>query len=542
MRLARFLWLLPALAALACTVHYASFAPEPVDWRLVWREPPLVYSGDDFFDFRGSANFVAFRAIHLGLLATPADFDSLALVPWLLATGCVLLLRSLGVRGRRPTAVAALLIAAALYSPVFAADWLLLARFRVFGPALCCCMAVSVLRGTGRWRARWVVAALLAQLALFVHVSGALLWLALVPLVAFEARRRGRRALVAAAAWCVVGNLGLLLCYDESTRGLPGLGGHLVEQPAVALATLARVAGLGLPDVLPGTDSDTWVAGAVLATALAVFAGLLVRRRAHDATVADAMPWLSLALFGVGAVVAVSHAMIPLSLADNLLKEICWAGVFLPIGIAGLTVAIAPASFARLLTPAAAALLLLFAQEWCRGLGSLRFEHELLRQGEAQLVFADAALNELPAEPRPPLPLQANRDLLRASGKLRRIEPVPTLAIGELEPSLDSAPAGRLDSVTAAAAKGHVARTDLVLLVRQLENGPGRVFRIAAPNLFILNDTLPWTADLADAEAFRELEEVRAFAFDARARRRRALDGAFRFQDGRFIAIEADAR
>ena len=540
MNLRRWLWLIPAAAALAWSWTYASLAPEPFEWRAVWREPPLTFAWSRFIDFSDRANEVVFRALHLGGLELGLDPRALALLAWLLALGVVIGIGRACVQPMRMTAGAKLLVAAALFSPAFAADWLLFARFRLFLPVACALLAILALRGSRARGWRFAVAAALCQIALFTHATGNLLWLALAPLVALEAFAAHRSVLTPTAVWIVLGNLGLLVCRDGE-RVRPGLGGTLWTSPLSALQSLARVGGVALPDVLPGTTVDGIVLGALLLVATLACSLLAVQRRQRTEHVAEFASWLSIALVGIAIIVSMTHELIPIALADGLIKEMCWGATLLPIGLVGALFVLAPRRMARVAGPLLGVALLLLGQEYARGWRSLRLEHTLLRQGEALLAFADAATNELPKAPSPPIRYKRERDALRARGQLGA-------SIAKL--SLDALTTGNPGGGTFATlaptiATGTIARRssiDLVLLVRQLGTTPPWIFKIAAPDRFAATRDLPWTAALADVDRFAEGEVLRAFGYDCRAGRIHRLVGGFRFRAGRFVELPREQR
>lgn len=570
MRLVRVLPFVPPLLCFALVLAYASYAPEPDDWRQMWSEPAFEYDPAVLFDFGAHAKFYVTRVVRLLAFQTGVDFPLLAFVPWMLAVVAFVAIRSLGGRslgglgigGTGLSAVWATLVALLIFAPSFGANWLLFERFRLVLPMACGAVGVLALTRTSIFRrappsAAYGFAAMLSAIACFTSESGALLWLALLPLVASCMRSR---ALFATAMWFLGGNLMTWFCYSAVAREQLGIAGSLWNKPLETLAVVARVTSASLPDLFRDTDIDAYGIAALMLLAFVVGIALLARREAVVRQ--HALPWITLAAFGFVSLSSVVHARLPVPFVGALLEETCPTAVLLPIGLAGLWAILTPRICARLAAPLAGVILVLLAQDWQAGLIGMRAEHALLRQSEAALVFADVATKELPPAPRSSLHAAQDRARLRKLGLLKRLEPVPGLSMRDLRAAglvdpwsetragptraATSAPTsagssdrarGEIQRVDDTSAAGIVGGADLVLLVRSLGQDAGFVFAVSAP-LLVRDGPSPWSAVFPEAEAFREGELLRAYEFDVRARSIRRIEGDFRFSRGRFVRVE----
>jgi hypothetical protein len=201
--------------------------------------------------------------------------------------------------------------------------------------------------------------------------------------------------------------------------------------------------------------------------------------------------------------------------------------------------------------PILAAIFVLLAQDWHKGVTGMRVEYRLLRQSEAALVFADVATKEMPPAPRPSVHGSSARARLREQGKLKSLRAVPSLVMVELraaglsDPSAEGSPGrglyGTLQRMDVAAALGVVRDADLVLLVRSQGAGDEIVFAMSAP-IYGVDASAQWTAVFQEVAAFREGEIVTAYAFDVRSRSLRLLAGRYRFEGGRFRAAQSAGR
>jgi len=525
---------LPALALLVLARDAAAHTPEPADWRVYLREPPLAWQAGAWLDVAGQPNHLAWRGLHAAMLAAGVDFAHGVFVCVALAFACGLAAVPLRVM----TPALGLLLGGLLFSPAYGADWALLERTRVFVPVLLALMALRLLARPLTAR-RVVSAGVLAVLAVFTHETGALLWAALLPALWSAARAAGWRRLPVMGVWCLLANVALAVCYDESARAFPGLLASLWRAPWATTLLLVKLSAAAVPDLLPGSDADAVIAGGGL-IGLALL-GVLSLRRAGVETRQAATWWTSLLLLGLAQVLALAHVHAPQSVTDTVLREVAWGTWLLPAGTVGLWLALRPGLAARALPMAAAALGVLVVQDWHRGAAWLEAESRLLRQSEALMVFADLGGQELPPQPRPPVLEAAARQALRARGLLRRSAPVAGRGLDEFS-RVEDAPAGTVVQASRTTAAGIADRAaggaDLVLLRRGRERELGALCKVAAPNQLEPGRHVPWQADLGDLEPFADGEWLRADAFDLATRTLRPLQGRFRCHDGRFEPVE----
>lgn len=543
---------LPVLGCLALVVAMASASPEPQAWRATLREPMLAWTAAELLGFDETPRVLGFRLAHLGFLELPGvDFDTLPLLGWVLAGLVVWLVHRRVVRaGGFVGAVAGVLLATWCFSPSFGANWLLAERFRIFVPPLCFALALALLDGRARWRLRFAVALALAQLAIFVDRTGCLVWIAALPAVCVTVSRHDRgRMLGWVALWCVWGNVGSLVCHGGAVRlrDPAGILGQLLDAPGATAAAWLRTSGQGLPSLLPGADTSL-VAGALLQGALAVAVAVLVVRRRRPGVLAAAAPWLGFVVFGEGVALLATHWFPGLGLPPAFLREFTWAGFMLPLGVLGLVGLHWGGALPRLARVGLVALLVLAAAEWSPGLSRLAAQHRLLRQGEAQLAFAEVATAEMPRGIPPPILGAESVTQLRDRGLLAPIHRAAALDLGGIDVAGATVPFGEFLQINAATALGWVAPegehclTDVVLLTRQRPGAPETIFKIALPLLTVAAERKPWRAELTGIDAFVEGERLRALAFDARRGTAVPLDRTFVFAEGELRPSGGEAR
>ncbi|MCB9891365.1 MAG: hypothetical protein H6833_06950 [Planctomycetes bacterium] len=517
--------LIPIFAVLWLVVVFRGFGPEPTAFREAWSDAPFLHTRATFFDFGHRPRFVVFEGLRWLATRFGPDFGVLAFSPFVTILCVLLVLIALLRRLRAASALTIFVVAAFLFSSRFGANWILFERVRMFLPLAACVCAVSVLVTWRRDCAAYCVAFACVIVATMSHRSGALMWLALLPLVMDRVRRRpesltprARSSTIrAVAAWILGGNLTALVVYGAVHRDKPGLMGTFVQDPLRAVDTLLQLASASLPDVLPTTLVDERVLGGVL---LLSFVGLLLRvlfRGSKD--IRERLPELSLSACGVAAIVALAHERIATGFFGNMLAECCPAGSLLAIGLLLATCSwvrvTGRASHAiRMLAVASAAVfVVMLTQGWTRDVAALRVVHTLLRQTEAALVLADAG--ELELAQQPCVASRVERAELRARGKLRRLPAKASLAIDRFESVEEHvASTGSVEQVGVRAASGSATNADLVLLVR---SSTGEVFATAAPQPAIEPSTpRPWVALFELERPFVRDEVVRAYAFDVR--------------------------
>ncbi len=520
---------LPLAALFWIVLEYRSFAPEPPIGREVWSELPFVHTDEALFEFAGRPRYLVMEALRSAGLRFGPDFDVLAFAPFVVvaATFVLLLLarQRLGLASKASLA----LVAGLLCSPVFATNWLVFERVRVYVPMLAIVAAVLCLAGDGRRGLRFVSALVFAAVAVASQRSGALAWLGLVPLVY---ARRGLRSVV---LWILVLASWTSVVHHDPGTGKSALLARLVEAPLQSLDVVGQVMSAALPDWVPGRTFDETLLACLIVFGFVAAAALVLRR---DAAFRQcALPPFSLAAAGAMAVVAVADERIGGAIFGNLLVEACPLGVFLPV-FSLVTLALAyPTLTARLRVGAISIFALLLAQQWNVGIDRVRQVAVILRQGEAVVCFIDCEGVEVTG--RPAVATRVEREGLRSRNKLGRLQPFESLSVAAFDArsSAEAALArevGRVEGADGRGVRGSVAGADLVLLSR---SGTGRFFRAVAPNLGVT--PAAWFASFDGDVAFEVGEVVEAWSFDVRERNVQRLAAAVRWNGTGFDFVEA---
>ncbi|MCA8970508.1 MAG: hypothetical protein KDC95_12010 [Planctomycetes bacterium] len=543
--------LLPIVAVLWIVVVFRGLGPEPTAFREAWSDAPFLHTRATFFDFGHRPRFFAFEGLRWLATRFGPDFDVLAFVPFVTVAFALVVLLALLRRLRAGSGLTVFVVAALLFSSRFGANWICFERVRMFLPLAAGVCAVAVLVSWRRFIAAYWFAFACVIVATTSHRSGALMWLALLPLVMDRARRRseslgpeGRGSTIrSVVAWILGGNAVTLLVYGGVHRDKPGLAGTFFQDPLHAVDTILQLASATLPDVLPRTLVDERVFGAVLLTGF--FGILLFTLFRGSRSGRERLPELSLAACGVVAIVAVAHERIAAGFFGNMLAECCPAGSLLLIGLLLTARSWAHGTdrahhFVRMLTVASASVfVVVLTQGWARDVAALRVVHTLLRQTEASLVLADAGDLELAQQPC--VASGVERAELRASGKLRRLPAKASLAIVRFQGVNDEvATTGSMEQIASRAASGSALDADLVLLVR---SSTGEVFATAAPQPAIETSTpRPWVALFELEKPFTRDEVVRAYAFDVRRDLVRPLAGIHVFDGSGFRSSSEGGR
>ena len=536
---------IPPLAMLLCALCWAAWTPEPWDWREALGESPVTLLPESLLTARPEPHFLLSRALHVGLLYLPAfDVGRFCFVGWLLVLlvcgGILLLWR----RTRTGAGTSLLdsfwlvLLAMAAFSPALGADWLLDARFRFFLPPLWLVAAVLLLRGDGRFRTRFAAAALLSTLAIFSDWSGAMVWLALAPLVWSEARRRNvAHSGSWLAVWCLLGNVGLLLCYRDfyaADRAAPvGIVAHAMGDPKETLLFFCRAAGAF--GRLPSVPLEAAFGGCCLAL-LALLSLLLLLRRGGAAT-SRAMPWWSLAAFGAGAALLLTDRLFQANLPEAWLREVGFATLLLPIGLAGLIAKLYPAASRYVSVALVLPVALILLTDRQAGWSHLQQQRSRLLQAEAQLLFAEVSVSEMQGSPPPPLP-PGMSPVLKSRGRLQRINPVEDLLLGRLTVAAEAVPfsGGPADQWILEGMLRGGERADLILATVKRLDEPERIARIALPEV-AGDDRGKWRIDLEKAE-LSPGDLVRLYSFVGRSRQAVPFVEQYRAADGRLVLAE----
>ena len=549
-RVTPFALALPPLIALAWVAVLGRVTPEPAEWLLLRADQQLVFEWEQVFDFGDRPAFLAQRVLYLLLLSLPGvDLVVAHFVPWILTVACCLLFWRLLFRlSDSPwRGLGLLLFVGYAFSPVFGANWLLAARFRVVVPVLCFLGSVLLLS-----RERGGAAALhgslwLALLAVFTEKSGVLLWPALVPLVLHDARRRGvERPLQTVAWWTLLGSFASVLCFVGLRTGARhfGLLGRLVTEPLATLRYAIDVIGKPVPEIVAHPMTPILVALLLLVG----FAWLLVRARRHREAVDAQLPtaiWTSVALFGLGVPLLAVEWHLGTTVADSWLRELLFPGCFFPIGVAGLCAVHAPRVAGRAFPILLVLMFVALALDWQRGWEHLKIVRSVLGSAEAQLVVFESAGSKMDPARFPPV-TRATAGLLRERGELGALPQMgePRLDLFDMEP--EDRLSGEFRSATADGATGVVlARTlapppSLVVLTRFRGQDAEEVIRITTPNFYGGGGEFPWRVAWPTDDALESGDEVRSYAFHVDGLRLVRLPGAFRRTAAGFEAVRPE--
>ena len=560
----------PAAVALAWVIHMRTGGSEVSYWRLARQESVQEYAWERLLDTGMFPAYFVDRYLVYGLLRIPGfDFQWLHFAPWVLAALCCvvfyrLLIGHAGPRHDRALVLGGLFVFTAwTFNPSLGANWICGERLRAFLPPLLFLSSIWILTTGRRWSWRFYLCAVLAILALFSEKGGLFVWVALLPVVATQARRRGvARPWFEVGKWLVLGNLGIVLCYFV-WRGnrQPGLSASLLEDPTGTLLDVAHAIGESVPR-LAAVPQMAFAACAAQLLALALLVLLLCKHRRDDVRLARAMPWLAFAIYGFSlAFLLVDLRVVPRN-GEGLLglewqREHLWTGSFLLVGIAGLA-SVYARPVARLVFPVGIGVLLaLTAQDWHRGWEHLKVVHGVLRTSEAELAFLGVADGQTMLIPPPSISNEhetstvgrKTADALRKRGLLSAVPLVRSLSLSSFdvqpEPTKETTRGVLLKETTPTRVEGVVrARTfepapGLVMLTRKLgADGDERVFVLVKPYFYGGGKLSPFARDLKVDPPFQEGEVVRAYGFEVEGHKAYPFLGQLRFGAGEFHKVE----
>jgi len=499
---------------------WAIGSPEPDLWRqelgldslwLSWSQAEARTEGPARLVFRGAYAWL----LHQGL---PYDsFGWLTLGSALLAF--LLLARWIHtcIAGRLgPTIRAAILLVlcAAMFSPSFGANWLLVERFRMFVP-MACLAAGGLLLRPGRWQLlRFVAALLIAQIALLTEVRGHWVWVALLPCCA--AIDTGPRRTAYLAGWIIAGNAGALACEFNMAAAAPSEASWIVTAIFAApwnyLLDVVATLGRSLPDLLHGTASDEFAFGAALLL-LFVLASNLAWRRRGVATAA----WWAMAAFGLGAAVTSAAQTQGLDIDRVVRHELEWSVLALPIGLGGLLAELGGDRSRQWLRALLPAILVLQAQDWQRGFTDLSWRHCELHAYEARLALYGVA--GLEPEKIGPSPFAEDFHLKEAQKRKLLAIPKP---IDDLNSRLQAAAAaqplptsGEILDADGRTISGSAADLAALIWIAQDSKDHGWQLLQATPLERNEADNLySWVVKLDKASVPADTSRLAAFAFD----------------------------
>jgi hypothetical protein len=385
------LTLLAAALPAAAGFGWAMFAhawPEPWLERVRAGEACWSPTWIGCTEFVGEPLHVGMRLLHRLALAVPgATFASTA---WLgaafaLATALLLaaLLRAtfaLPTSGHR---LALVLCGLLIATPGHGAVWLAGERVGMVATPLLLLLALTCLRGDGRFQRRASGAVLLAGMAPFCHCHGILVPFAVVPALRAAAVRAGSARVAAwVTAALLFGNVAAAISLrtaSELGAGAPGL--------AAAGVFLARLGTAG-GDLLPGTEVDDFVIGILALLSLAV----LPRLGDPAAARPRAAAWWSCVWFAIG-LLLVDVLRFGTHPPTGTWSEATFGAFLLPIGLVGI---LACHLGDGVLRCAAGAWFVLSVQSWLPGLEVLRLARARGEQVDAMMTLPADRLGSAP--------------------------------------------------------------------------------------------------------------------------------------------------
>ncbi len=405
-KIVRVMWWLLAALPIAAACYWASFAarmPEALANRISLGEVTPRWEIEEWTNVVSEPMHVLARLLHLTALQIPgATIASVVWVNVVLALVLVVLLVDV-LRRAFPTTgsagpLAFLVFGLLVASPSFGTNWLHGQRVGIFAVPVLFVLALTWLQTNKT--ARIVMAFVLAGLAPWFHVHGAIVAIALIPatLCATTAVASQRR-MVWIGVLLLLGVVGAILTMQPN-GGLAAVGadwlGSLTSDPKATVLALMTATGNLWLDLLPGTDVDAQAFGIV--SWLMPVALLRLGNRSPEARAAAA-PWWSCWLFGL-LIVVVNAIRYDLDPAAGTLREAMFGAFLLPIGLLGV---LAARFGPGVLTLAAGAIAVLAVQDWRDGIEDFRIAHLRAEQVEAltivpESVSAGAALPTRTAE------------------------------------------------------------------------------------------------------------------------------------------------
>ncbi|MDA7936456.1 hypothetical protein N9B90_00785 [bacterium] len=464
------------IAAAWTCLQSMSGSPEPDAWRSqlgldsLWLSWGMAEAASE-----GSARLV-FRGLYALLLDLGQPYHSLGWVVLASSVLAFLLLArwvhlSIGNRlGPLTKALLTLVICAAMFSPVYGANWLLVERFRVFVPLLCLAVGGLLLRRGRYFVWRYFAAMIFAQIALLTDVVGLWVWVALLPCCATIAE--GRRRWACLGIWVVAGNVGALACEFSFGSSASSEGSWVIRalmtKRGSYLSDVAATLGRSLSNTWPVELDYQLVVGWAFLVLLLVTS--IVAWRRLNASVAT---WWAFALFGIGAALTSSAQVCGIDINMIARREIEWSALVFPVGIVGLLAEFAGHRFVNYLRLLLASLLVLLVFDWRQGVDDLAWRQAQLREFEARLLFYE--LDKLGPDQVGLSPFSKGLQLRRAQNRrLLRYNEVIEDADGKLQAAaleLSVVANGEIRDVGGQSIAGVVASTAEMVWIAQESEG-----------------------------------------------------------------------
>lgn len=527
------------VAAWIC-LEWTSGSPEPDSWRDLLGLDSLWLSWSQAEAKSEGPAHLAFRGLYALLLDLGLRYHSLG---WVVfgssALAFVLLARWVKVTiadriGPVTRALLLLVICAAMFSPAYGANWLLVERFRIFVP-LACLAAGGLLLRRGRYLVcRYFAAMMLAQVALLTDVRGLWVWVALLPCC--WAIAEGSRRWACLALWVVVGNVGSLACEFGFGSSAASEGSWVIRAISIDswgyLADVAATLGRCLSDTWPGELDKQHVVGGAFIVLLVVTSIMAWRR--IDASVGV---WWALALFGFGAALTSSAQVFGLNIEVVARREIEWSVLAFPIGIVGLLAEIVGHRFVGCFRIILACLVVLLVFGWRQGVVDLTWRRAQLREYEARLVFYEVAnlstdqVGLSPYKKGLQLRRAQDRGLLRCANVIEGLDGKLQEAASELAVAAD----GEIRDVSGRSIAGVVANSaEMVWIARQSEGKDWQWIRSIPLSPSQERDSYSWRLDFDRDVMPPEGSALVVLAFDLETLRFVPLLGRVRVTEQEF--------
>lgn len=438
--------------------------------------------------------------------------------------------------------------------------------YQNFIPGTAFCAAMALL---WQWRNAWGAlagAALLSLAATYSFGTGLLAGLVLSPMVwtHFPGASRSRRIFVTAGWLLLMGAAALLAMkgFGEATyTGENSRVGDLIQTPTMVvrftLVLLGYLLGNGTT-MEPGVLCALMGAGLLLVLALSVLRLWQIRKQ--PGAVSACLPWLLIALYGLGNASLISYGRLRASLISAMAPRYVTFTLFFALGVLMLAAAVAVRDnpdgwFRRTVRRVgpyfAGAFIVMHLVNWNHGWQHMKWEHERMRQDRALLSFAGI----LPLDEQVMWQLRDGEDstsqfalFLEKLGKLRSIRkaagtsltlykkttPLPDKWAWLDAPVLKD---GRVYlSGTCGVSKDTISLPEAVLITVQPENGEEQIVNFAIPRQpfdFYENEWLRrqhvshyfgWSRDLAADRFPKGKMTIRAYGWWGGSRSVRALD------------------
>lgn len=535
-------WPIAALPV-AAAGYWASFAarlPEAVADRAALGEVTPRWDYANWADVAGEPMHVMARLLHLSALQVPGA--TMASVTWVNVLLLLLLIVALCDVLRRafPATSSAGPLAFGVFgllaaSPAFGCDWLHGERVGLLAVPVLLVMALGWLQGRKRFALRAIAVLLVACLAPWFHVHGALVATALVPAMWMAAGAAGsQRRMAWIGTLLVLGDIAAFFSM-RSAGGLAATGvdwfGAIANDPMQAgLALLAATGGTWL-DLWPDTSLDEQVLGGISWCAPIVL--LWLGNRSTEARVAAA-PWWGCIVFGL-LLVLLNGVRYEFEPPVGALREAMYGGFLLPIGLIGLLAA----RFGRsVLAIGAGALAVLALQDWHQGLEELRLAHMRDQQVAAAMLVPIEEATALPVRSAEELAMLVDRKWVPSMTRRSHADVVAQFAQPGV-PNLGGVLGGGAQNVHGVLRSSLRGTTvQWVAIVAKVGEAEPRIIAHVTPTFEGVGRNVMWQVQLS--EPLAEGAQVRAIGLVVDSPKLVPMGSAWTMRAGKLVAAAAE--